>query len=211
MTDQQDQPLGTSPSRVGQQDLAGAFAPDRTGGLRGRGRPSTSTTPTPPDPGDDAEAPANKDSADQPTSRRRGRSKGRASRATAHRDEDQQRPRTVVVYMPPQLLERLREHSRNTGRSYTVIALDAIAAHHENLDEIFADLAPASSHAQLFPPRRRSLKTAGGPRVQVGLRPTGEELEIIDRLVRDHNLPSRTELVVRVLDRALGSAEDSAA
>lgn len=190
-----------------------ASGTSRTGGPR-RSRQSRSSprgaerSSSPADPGPASEGGQRARTRTQ--SSKRGRGGGSASRpasSPAHRDADEQlkqRPRPIVVYMSPGLLERLRARSAATGQSYTLIALDAIAAHHEHLGDIFADLAPAPTRNKLFPPRRNGPQAGAGPRVQVGLRPTEAELEIIDGLVRDHDLPSRTELVVRLLERELG-------
>ena len=108
--------------------------------------------------------------------------------------------RGVAVYLPPDLAAWLRSTAAECEQTYSDVVLAAFETQAGDLPATLdsgAALDPGRS--TLFPPRPTRRRTTPKAKVQVQLRLTGDELAVIDRLVAQHQAPSRTALVVRVL------------
>lgn len=191
--------LGEKPSRVPPADLGSAFGavPDRTAGLRELGLSQPMPTPTPPAREPERPEPMALVESAQPVTQRRPPS--RQSSQTSGGGS-----RSVVVYLPASLQERLRMHSKQQQeRPYTDIVLDAIDETHQRLAQLMAPVRGDRSPGSLFKGRETRRRRHDEPQVQVSLRPSRSDLAVIDRLVREHRAGSRSALVATALDAYL--------
>ena len=104
------------------------------------------------------------------------------------------RPRAVIVYVTPQQQRWLREHVA-PGRTLTDVVLDALEAHQERL-------TPPSPHDERPGLFARSSRPAPQPGVQVQLRMTPSNVEVLDRLVDERGFSSRSALIRAALAAA---------
>jgi hypothetical protein len=110
----------------------------------------------------------------------------------------------VVVYLPVGVRDRLREYAdAEQDRSYTDIVLDAIDETHDRLAELVAPARGNRPQGSLFKGRERARRRHDEPQVQVSLRPSKNDLGVIDRLVREHRTGSRSALIAAALDNYL--------
>lgn len=184
--------LGRQPSRLPQENLAAAFGPpDRAAGLTGLLTPAPRTLPA-------AESPPAP--AEQPTSPRAGQ---RAPRPRAERPADRDgassRPLVVIVYLPATLRDRLREAAARQAATYTAMVLQAVDATHQRLEGLLAVNRPASRPQSLFSGSGGTRTRNAEPHVQVSLRLTRTDLEVIDRLVVERQAPNRSALIATCL------------
>lgn len=187
-------PLGQQPSRLPTADLAAAFGtpqgPHRAAPLAGRLAPVPApTAPAPPRPGP----------AIAPTESPAGSDAPHAAHGEGG-DVAGQRSLTVIVYLPASLRDRLRAQASSRGATFTDLALEAVDATHGRLDQLLADTRRPTRPGSLFaaPPPRRRLRHSE-PQVQVSLRLTRSNLDVLDRLTREHTAPSRSALVSAAL------------
>ena len=122
-------------------------------------------------------------------------------------DADADRVRNVAVYLPVELLERLRRTTRSREITYADLLVEAASAH---LDEVGSALAPVSSRAAGtgMPSRTRR---APRPGVQVQIRLDGHQVTWLDNQVARLGAPSRTALVVALLNLHLDARGSSTA
>ncbi len=108
--------------------------------------------------------------------------------------------RTIVAYISVPVRERLRVNAGDL--TYTEVVLAALDATHAKLaDRFTAATRPANS---LFAgPVRSTPRRHEEPHVQVSLRPMGDDLAVIDRLVEEMNASSRSALINAALDEYL--------
>lgn len=108
--------------------------------------------------------------------------------------------RTIVAYISVPVRERLRVNAGDL--TYTEVVLAALDATHAKLaDRFTAATRPANS---LFAgPVRSTPRRHEEPHVQVSLRPMGDDLAVIDRLVEKMNASSRSALINAALDEYL--------
>lgn len=125
----------------------------------------------------------------------------------ADADADADRVRNVAVYLPVELLERLRRTARSREITYADLLVEAASAH---LDEVESALAPVSSRAAGtgMPSRTRR---APRPGVQVQIRLDGHQVTWLDNQVARLGAPSRTALVVALLNLHLDARGSSTA
>lgn len=106
------------------------------------------------------------------------------------------RPRAVIVYVTPQQQRWLREHV-GPGRTLTDVALDALEAHLERLTPTSIPDEPTGLFA-------RQPRPAPQPGVQIQLRMTPSNVDVLDRLVAERGFSSRSAL----FRAALAAAEE---
>lgn len=128
---------------------------------------------------------------------------GRSPRATtkeASPPQDLARVRNVAVYLPVDLLDRLKRTRRSRELTYADLLVEAAAAHLDTLESAFrSESAPVVSTAMPMRSRRRQPE----PGVQVQVRLDGYQVTWLDDQVRRLEAPSRTALVVRLLEAHL--------
>ncbi len=174
-------------------DLASAFGSPRSAGLTGL---LPAKEPTRPDRSSDGPSP--EQVATPPPTPRAGRKNTSTQPApTAAVRPKVGRPRAVIVYVTPQQQRWLREHVA-PGRTLTDVALDALEAHQARL----TPPAPPSERKGLF---ARTARPAPQPGVQIQLRMTPGNLEVLDQLVDDRGFPSRSALIRAALAAEEGS------
>ena len=175
-------------------DLASAFGSPRSAGLTGL-LPAKEPTPaqTAPRTGPSPEPVATP----SPTPRGGRKNTSTQPAPTAAVRPKVGRPRAVIVYVTPQQQRWLREHVA-PGRTLTDVALDALEAHQARL----TPPAPPSERQGLF---ARTARPAPQPGVQIQLRMTPGNLEVLDQLVDDRGFPSRSALIRAALAAEEGS------
>jgi hypothetical protein len=208
--------LGQQPSRMKPTDLAQTFrSSPRSAGLRGL-EPIARRVEVPSDVAADADAEPNSGEASafavpqaavsepsvketrQVTRRIRERRPDHA--ADPREAGTSSGVRTIVAYISVPVRERLRVNAGDL--TYTEVVLAALDATHAKLaDRFTAATRPANS---LFAgPVRSTPRRHEEPHVQVSLRPMGDDLAVIDRLVEEMNASSRSALINAALDEYL--------
>jgi len=116
--------------------------------------------------------------------------------------ETSDRVRNVAVYLPPELLERLRRTARSRELTYADLLVEAASAH---LSEV-TPAAAATPAPQWSMEKMPSRVTRRQPRpaVQAQIRLDGHQVAWLDAQVERLGLPSRTALVVALLEAHLG-------
>lgn len=115
--------------------------------------------------------------------------------------------RGVVVYLPVDLMEKLRMTGRSRELTYAELLVEAAAAH---LDDVAAVLAPArladpsgaAMPGRATPPRKE-------PGVQVALRLNGHQVAWLDAAASRLGAASRTALVVALFRAHLTTAKST--
>lgn len=110
--------------------------------------------------------------------------------------------RSVAVYLPVDLLERLRTTTRSRQMTYAELLVEAAAAHLEGLSQSFQTPRPATRPSGM--PARPNQGTRQ-PGVQVQLRLDGHQVAWLDDQAARLGASSRTALVVALLRPHLGS------
>ncbi len=108
--------------------------------------------------------------------------------------------RGVAVYLPVELLERLRRTARSRELTYSDLLVEAADAH---LEEARASFASPTVRKVSGMPSRQSRRTRE-PGVQVQLRLDGHQVRWLEEQVAALGAPSRTALVVALLRAHLG-------
>jgi hypothetical protein len=186
----------------------GAPAPDRSAGFPDQ--LSELPPPTPEPEPVTVVAPAAAPAADRPrrvpaAAPARRAAPRRARRAKTAADDG------VGVYLADRLRQRLRTFHRDRQQAgeealtYTDIVLDAIEANAERLGELLTDPQQPGPRrtGSLFVGRQPRRQRHDETHVQVTLRPSTEDLAVIEGLVEQHGAPSRSYLISRVLDAYL--------
>lgn len=110
---------------------------------------------------------------------------------------------TSIVYLPGELLERLRRARATTGFTYTQLTLDALDGTHQILSDLVTQAtAPRARPAGSLFSGPSSAATAVQPKVQITLRPRSSDAAVIDQLATTHGV-SRSQLVSLALDAHL--------
>lgn len=194
------------PTSLGHTDLSDAFAPpDRTKGLRKAGLKRSTVPQEALNQGsavleaDEPQPPS------EPTTEAAEKNPRKSSETTPRR---QTANGAVVVYMPVPVHERLKLARQSHTTSQTDIVLDAIEQAYERLSEIVTNaLTPAcQTEGRLFT-RVQQQTQDHQPKVQVTIRPTADQLQIIDELVTTHGAPDRSFFISTVLDDVLPSKQ----
>ncbi len=207
-------------ARPSRRSLAGAFRPtpgpgdDRGVALVGLLPPREPARPQPPlkqdeaqGRGDDADARNVKSPADQerigdaPVAKEARPESGR--RAGVPLD----RVRNVAIYLPVELLRKLRETARSRELTYADLLVEAASAHLESVAPRLAPPPPTTSHGGGMP--SRATRRAPAPGVQVQFRLDGHQIAWLDEQAADLGAPSRTALVSALLGAHLGVAGSS--
>lgn len=110
--------------------------------------------------------------------------------------------RGVVVYVPVEVLERLRATARSRQLTYSDLLVES-AVHLPEIAGLFAGPEHASQASASAMPAR-AVRRAVQPGVQVQLRLDGHQVRWIDEQVHRLSAPSRTALVVALLRAHLG-------
>lgn len=106
---------------------------------------------------------------------------------------------TSIVYLPGDLLERLRRARAATGFTYTQLVLDALDATHQVLADLVAQVAaPRARPAGSLFSGPSSTAAAVQPKVQITLRPRRSDAAVVDQLAASHSI-SRSQLVTLAL------------
>lgn len=196
---------------LGRQNLGGAFG-RRTEGLSKKLAP-LSTPTTPDSEGTAAEAP--------PTPAQSGKTATSKSRSSAgekspkparsrnqpaprdrstmgEKDQPQPKSSNRALYLAPEIRNQLRDEGTTTHRSYTEIVLDAIETTYDELvDQYTARNSPRRS---LFSrPTTTRRRHDDVDRVQVTVRLTLDNEEVLDRLVEEVGAPNRSDFVEQAL------------
>lgn len=109
------------------------------------------------------------------------------------------RVRNVAVYLPVDLLDRLKRTRRSRELTYSDLLVEAAAAHLGDVEPAFRAAPPRAVSG--MPSRvRRGLS---GPGVQVQIRLDGHQLRWLDQQVARLGAPSRTALVFALFERHL--------
>jgi hypothetical protein len=118
-----------------------------------------------------------------------------ANRKPAQQDSAEGGTVTSIVYLPGDLLERLRRVRAATGFAYTQLVLDALDATHQILGDLVAQAAAprARPAGSLFSGPSSTAATVQ-PKVQITLRPRRSDATVIDQLAASHCV-SRSQLV----------------
>lgn len=188
--------LGEQPTRLPSADLARSFGPpDRSSALSGllAPRPPVTEMARPPQ-----DAPA----APPPVETRQRRTQPASKPAKRASDTaDTTATVTVVVYIPASLRERLRDRAATTRLTFTDLVLEALDATHARLADLLAATLPVkSASGSLFSSATRTRRLRHDePQVQVSIRPTRGDLDVIDRLAEQAGAPSRSALVTTAL------------
>jgi hypothetical protein len=114
--------------------------------------------------------------------------------------------RSVAVYLPPDLHERLRRTARVEDLTYADLLVRA-ADHLATISSSFAAPAPAPT-GNGMPVRARPARPVPG--IQTQFRLDGHQLDWLDTQTRRLRAPSRSALVVALLDAALPAPETPA-
>lgn len=144
----------------------------------------------------------------EPVSQRQGGAAGSARKSkraeTTAPEFDLALVRNVAVYLPLDLLERLRRTSRSRELAYADLVVEASEAH---LAEMAAHF-PAAGERDITktgmptrPARQRSV-----PGVQVQIRLDGHQVAWLDQQVERFGAPSRSALVAALLRAHLGKS-----
>jgi hypothetical protein len=107
--------------------------------------------------------------------------------------------RGVAVYLPPSLLDRLRRHARAEDLTYADVLVRAAANHIDTIAARFA--RPPAPTTGGMPARNRPPKPTPG--VQTQLRLDGHQIAWLETAARRAGAPSRTALVVALLQEEL--------
>lgn len=110
----------------------------------------------------------------------------------------------VIVYVPADLLRRLREITVRDATSYGAWFLDRFDEFYDELATIYQ---PPAERRSPLPPRRRESRRRVDTPTQLQLRITGDELAVIDQRMAELGAPSRSEFVTAVIK--LGVQADS--
>lgn len=116
---------------------------------------------------------------------------------------DLERVRNVAVYLPVDLLDRLKRTRLSRELTYADLLVEAAAAHLDGLDALFAGTGP-SPGASGMPTRSRPRRRIAKPGVQVQIRLDGHQLLWLDEQVQRLRAPSRTAVVVALLQAHVG-------
>jgi hypothetical protein len=114
--------------------------------------------------------------------------------------EDLARVRNVAVYLPVDLLERLKRTRRSRELTYADLLVEAAAAHLDELEAVFRTQPPQPSRSGM---PVRSRRRAPEPSVQVQLRLDGYQLAWLEEQAGRLGAPSRSALVVGLLQAHL--------
>lgn len=197
--------LGEEPSRVAPADLGSAFAkgaPDRAAGVRSLLGPPRA--PAPDRPQAEAPQPASQSGKPQPRPPRQPTRKPRPrSQKTAQGRQTTPNTVAVVVYMPPELRDRLRAHTTRRGAAYSDVVLDALDATADQLAQLVTAPAVDRPVGSLFRGRQLRRQQHDTPQVQVGLRLAPDDLATVDQLKDQAGAISRSQLVTAALDAYL--------
>lgn len=198
--------LGQTVSRLPPADLAASFGagaapappPNRAATLNGL----LTRSPASASPVDAAEAtpPAAHADAEPDSPRTETITPRRSKRTKQAAESDTGQQLTIVVYVPASVRDRLRVAAAERGATYTDLTLEALDATHSRLDELITRPDRALRAGSLFsgvPGRRHQRHTE--PQVQISLRPTRSDVDVIDRLTDDHAAPSRSALIATAL------------
>ena len=111
--------------------------------------------------------------------------------------------RPIIAYVPASLMERLRQRRLHDRVTYTDIALDAVEATYHRLPELLAPYRPAAHTGSLFVRSGKATSFTQEPHVQVNLRFSAQNLEVLDRLTEELAAPNRSVLIATALDNYL--------
>lgn len=121
----------------------------------------------------------------------------------ATRDEEADRVRNVAIYLPVELLTRLRRTARSRELTYAELLVEAASAH---LDEVARQFdVPHPPTAGPGMPSRAKRRTPE-PGVQVQMRLDGHQIAWLDEQADRLGAPSRTAMVSALLRAHLGES-----
>jgi len=193
MSDLGKQPVERQPDKLGS-----AFgAPRRGSGAAALGAPPPS-------------APVMEPAVEQPPAKPAAKPKTSPSKPVPAKAKPKNRsgtrPVTTAVYLPRSVRDRLRTAADRDGLTYTDILLDAIDAEHHRLADLLGPTQIARRDDSLFSgrrPARGAQRSSGDDQIQITVRPTRDDLAVIDQLVAEHGAPSRSGMAAAVLDAYL--------
>jgi hypothetical protein len=221
--------LGEHPSPRPRADLSSSFGPpDRASGLSGRlarpsrpvGAPTSSTSAPAAEEAAGEKTPPQLEPSSQDTepeapllaltnqaAPRSARPTNRVRAAAPKRIDAEGGTVTTIVYLPAEVLQRLRQARLRSGQTYTELVLDALDATHTRLADLLAtaDRPQTRPAGSLFAGPLRSAPATAQPKAQITLRPRASDAEIIDTLARDHGT-NRSKLVTIALNAHLPDA-----
>ncbi len=137
---------------------------------------------------------------ERPTARRSGDPIGEPSEEGD--TSDLERVRNVAVYLPLDLLERLRATARSREMTYAELLAEAASAHLDTAASSFVPAPPPQLDGGMpTRPRRRNVE----PGVQRQMRLDGHQIAWLDQQAARLQAPSRNALVVALLRAHLGA------
>ncbi len=107
----------------------------------------------------------------------------------------------MAVYLPVELLERLRRTARSRELTYSDLLVEAADAH---LEEARANFASPTVRRKVSGMPSRQSRRIREPGVQVQLRLDGHQVRWLEEQVAALGAPTRTALVVALLRAHLG-------
>lgn len=110
--------------------------------------------------------------------------------------------RNVAVYVPLDLLTRLRQTSRSRELTYAELVVEAAEAH---LDEMATAFVQGQGHSTRSGMPVRPIRQRSDPGVQVQIRLDGHQVAWLDQQVERLGAPSRSALVAGLLRAHLGA------
>jgi hypothetical protein len=190
--------LGREPSLLPQADLAAAFGPpDRAAALTGLLRPSPASEPS--------DSVASISDLVEESGHAAEPVRQQPDMESPQHSRSRDKPIVVIVYLPVSLRDRLRTAAGARGATYTTVVLEALDATHDKLDELLGGHRPNLRPGSLFSSEvGRSRPRSAEPHVQVSLRLTRSNLQVVDRLVSEHDAPNRSALVASAVAAYLG-------
>ncbi len=196
-------------ARPARRSLAGAFTPataprDRAAGLEGllppRPRQDASSAGRTAPLATVADEQLDRLPAEQPVRETAGEGEQPpVSEPEADGFDSDDRVRNVAVYLPVDLLDRLKRTRRSRELTYSDLLVEAAATHLDDVEPAFRATPPRASSG--MPSRVRRALSAPG--VQVQIRLDGHQLRWLDQQVARLAAPSRTALVVALLEKHL--------
>lgn len=196
--------MNTRPARSSRAEAfrAAAPVPDRAGALGGLLPPKPADRPPtalrePPRAPDSAPGPEVPDNPHEAASR-----PAMTHRPTQPAGDDLDRVRNVAVYLPVELLDQVRRTARSRELTYADLLVEAATAHLTDLGDTDPWSDPAvTSTGQGMPTRQ--VRGPRSPGVQLQLRLDGHQIAWLDRQVEQLSAPSRTALVLQLLQTHL--------
>lgn len=111
--------------------------------------------------------------------------------------------RAISISLPFSIATQTREHAKRTGVTHAELLMDAIVATRDKLDDLVEQLQPRAVSDSLFV---RAVQGGGEAYVGVSLRMRAANVDVLDRLAKEHHAASRSQLCTAALKSYLSEA-----